>query len=114
VTSRGLTFNNKVTPVTSKVVNCRRFQPNLMVWNKPRWSNHPIFARKNAKLCQNKKTLSTTNGVQCLSMSPKRTHTLKHATNGLLTVSGHGKASVLSACYLDRGPWHGSKDCHCI
>jgi hypothetical protein len=44
-------------------------------------------------------------------VSQKDTHTLKHATNGVLTISGHGHASAFSAWYLDRGPWHGSKDC---
>jgi hypothetical protein len=44
-----------VTLVTSQVVNCRQFWPNLMVWNKPRWLNDPFLAKKNAKFHQNKK-----------------------------------------------------------
>jgi hypothetical protein len=55
VATRDLPFINKVTPATSKVIDCLWFQPNLMVWNKPRWWNRPILARKYAEFCQNKK-----------------------------------------------------------
>jgi hypothetical protein len=54
VATRDFYFINKVTPITSKVIDCWQFQPNLMVWNKPRWLNCPILPRQNAKFCQNK------------------------------------------------------------
>ncbi len=110
VTTKGFNFHLQ-SDSSYHIKSCQlpKISANLMVWNKPRWSNHPIFAWKSAKLWPQYKTLPTTNGVHV-----KRTHTLKHATNGVLTVSGHGQASAFSAWSLDRGPWHGSKHCHCI
>jgi hypothetical protein len=57
VATRDLPCINKVTPVISKVIDCLWFRLNLMVWNKPRWWNRPILARKNVEFRQNKKTV---------------------------------------------------------
>jgi hypothetical protein len=58
--------------------------------------------------CQNKKHCPQQMVCSACPCQPKG-DTLKHATNGVLTVSGHGQASAFSAWYLERGPWHGSK-----
>jgi hypothetical protein len=39
-------FINKMALVASQAINCQRFWPNLMVWNKPRWSNGPFWFKK--------------------------------------------------------------------
>ncbi len=40
------TFINKMVLVASQAINFQWFCPNLMVWNKPRWSNSPFWLKK--------------------------------------------------------------------